>query len=195
MKTWVVMIPFMFTVKQEVTRQFHSRGITSEMEGLKLVRSGRQLAWDQWSQASCWMTISPSFWPFEFFILGLDFVLVWEVRSRRKRRGKGKSEVSGEEGEAVPTAENSRSERRKAQLAQWREKFVQNLENTGLLMEKVLSVLCLISVSICQAILRAFTSKWTVVTFQVDLCVLLLFLAKFQLYCAGNDGFHVTQQW
>uniref|UniRef100_A0A671URQ0 Anoctamin n=1 Tax=Sparus aurata TaxID=8175 RepID=A0A671URQ0_SPAAU len=31
----------------------------------------------------------------------------------------------------------SRSERRKAQLAQWREKFVQNLESVGLLMEKV----------------------------------------------------------
>lgn len=70
--------------------------------------------------------------------LGLDFVLVWEVRSRRKRRGKGKSEVTGEEGEAVPTEENSRSERRKAQLAEWREKFVQNLESAGLLMEKVL---------------------------------------------------------
>lgn len=70
--------------------------------------------------------------------LGLDFVLVWEVRSRRKRRGKGKREVTSEEGEAVPTEENSRSERRKAQLAQWREKFVQNLESAGLLMEKVL---------------------------------------------------------
>uniref|UniRef100_A0A3P8USS8 Anoctamin n=1 Tax=Cynoglossus semilaevis TaxID=244447 RepID=A0A3P8USS8_CYNSE len=64
------------------------------------------------------------------------FVLVWEVRSRRKRRGKGKTEVPSEEGESVPTEENSRSERRKAQLAQWREKFVQNLESTGLLMEK-----------------------------------------------------------
>lgn len=70
--------------------------------------------------------------------LSLDFVLVWEIRSRRKRRGKGK--VSGEEGEAVPTEENSRSERRKAQLAQWREKFVQNLESAGLLMEKVLQI-------------------------------------------------------
>lgn len=70
--------------------------------------------------------------------LGLDFVLVWEVRSRRKRRGKGKSQVTGEEGEGVPAEENSRSERRKAQLAQWREKFVQNLESAGLLMEKVL---------------------------------------------------------
>lgn len=72
--------------------------------------------------------------------LGLDFVLVWEVRSQRKRRGKrrNRGEVTGEEGEAVPTEENSRSERRKAQLAQWREKFVQNLESAGLLMEKVL---------------------------------------------------------
>lgn len=70
--------------------------------------------------------------------LGLDFVLVWEVRSRRKRRGKGKSEVTSKEGEAMPSEENSRSERRKAQLAQWREKFVQNLEGAGLLMEKVL---------------------------------------------------------
>uniref|UniRef100_A0A8D3CA41 Anoctamin n=1 Tax=Scophthalmus maximus TaxID=52904 RepID=A0A8D3CA41_SCOMX len=52
------------------------------------------------------------FWPF-MVDLGLDFVLVWEVRSRRKR-----------------------SERRKAQLAQWRERFVQNLESAGLLMEK-----------------------------------------------------------
>lgn len=70
--------------------------------------------------------------------MGLDFVLVWEVRSRRKRRGKGKSEVTSEEGEAVPTEESSRSQRRKAQLAQWREKFVQNLKSAGLLMEKVL---------------------------------------------------------
>ena len=69
--------------------------------------------------------------------LGLDFVLVWEVRSRRKRRVKGKSEATSEEGEAVSTEENSRSQRRKAQLAQWREKFVQNLESAGLLIEKV----------------------------------------------------------
>lgn len=66
----------------------------------------------------------------------LDFVLVWEIRSRRKRRGKGK--MTSEEGGAVPKGESSRSERKKAQLAQWREKFVQNLESAGLLMEKVL---------------------------------------------------------
>lgn len=70
--------------------------------------------------------------------LRLDFVLVWEIRSRRKRRGRGN--VAGEEGEAVPAEESSRSERRKAQLAQWREKFVQNLESAGLLMEKVLEI-------------------------------------------------------
>ncbi|KAF7645422.1 hypothetical protein LDENG_00204830 [Lucifuga dentata] len=68
----------------------------------------------------------------------IDFVLVWEVRSRRKRRGKGRSqtEVSGEVGEAACDEEASRSERRKAQLAQWREKFLQNLESAGLVMEK-----------------------------------------------------------
>uniref|UniRef100_A0A3Q0S5D4 Anoctamin n=1 Tax=Amphilophus citrinellus TaxID=61819 RepID=A0A3Q0S5D4_AMPCI len=64
------------------------------------------------------------------------FVLVWEIRSRRKRREKGKTMAPGVEGEAVPTEESSRSERRKAQLSQWREKFVQNLESVGLLMEK-----------------------------------------------------------
>lgn len=46
--------------------------------------------------------------------------------------------ATSEEGEAVPTEESSRSERRKAQLAQWREKFVQNLESVGLVMEKVM---------------------------------------------------------
>lgn len=53
-----------------------------------------------------------------------DFVLVWEVRARRKQRG-----GTGEE--------SSRSERRRAQLQQWREKFAQNLQAAGLLMEKV----------------------------------------------------------
>uniref|UniRef100_A0A3Q3M7E0 Anoctamin n=1 Tax=Mastacembelus armatus TaxID=205130 RepID=A0A3Q3M7E0_9TELE len=46
--------------------------------------------------------------------VSINFVLVWEVRLRRKRK----------------------SEQRKAQLAQWREKFVQNLESAGLLMEE-----------------------------------------------------------
>uniref|UniRef100_A0A1A7WND2 Anoctamin n=1 Tax=Iconisemion striatum TaxID=60296 RepID=A0A1A7WND2_9TELE len=66
----------------------------------------------------------------------IDFVLVWEIRSRKKRRGKGKNEANCREEESVPPQEGSRSERRKAQLAQWREKFVQNLEAAGLLMEK-----------------------------------------------------------
>lgn len=46
--------------------------------------------------------------------------------------------ATSEEREALPAEESSRSERRKAQLAQWREKFVQNLESVGLVMEKVL---------------------------------------------------------
>lgn len=51
-------------------------------------------------------------------------MLVWEVRSRKKHR-----ERSGGEG--------SRSERRRAQLQQWRERFAQNLQAAGLLLEKV----------------------------------------------------------
>lgn len=67
-------------------------------------------------------------------------MLVWEVRSRRKHRakGRGRSETVGE-GENVAAEEASRSERRKAQLAQWRDTFVQNLESAGLLLEKVTS--------------------------------------------------------
>lgn len=67
--------------------------------------------------------------------LGLDFVLVWEIRSKRKQQGKGM--ITREEREAVPKVDNSRSKCRKAQLAQWREKFVQNLKSAGLHMEKV----------------------------------------------------------
>ncbi len=53
---------------------------------------------------------------------------------RRKRRSRGQSQ--GEE--AVEAAhEESRSEKRKAQLARWRDKFIQNLQSAGLLMEKV----------------------------------------------------------
>uniref|UniRef100_A0A8C4EQ98 Anoctamin n=1 Tax=Dicentrarchus labrax TaxID=13489 RepID=A0A8C4EQ98_DICLA len=101
----------MSTVIQEVTSHFHSRGITSEMEEPKSVGSICSLYWvscpkltDGWPSQS-----SFNLWD----LYGLDFVLVWEIRSRRKR-----------------------SERRKAQLAQWREKFVQNLESAGLLMEE-----------------------------------------------------------
>ena len=119
-------IPFIFTVTQEITSRFHSLGTTSGMEGLKLVGC---------ISSSCCICCQKGFQYFWPLILGSDFVLVWEVRSRRKRRGKGK--VTSGEGEAAPTEESSRSERRKAQLAQWREKFVQNLESAGLLMEKV----------------------------------------------------------
>lgn len=68
----------------------------------------------------------------------VDFVLVWEVRSRKKKRrgGKGKEEEEQQQ-QADVKMESSRSERRKAQMAQWREKFVQNLQSAGLLMEKV----------------------------------------------------------
>ncbi|XP_016377939.1 anoctamin-7-like isoform X1 [Sinocyclocheilus rhinocerous] len=66
----------------------------------------------------------------------IDFVLVWEVKVRRKRRSRGQSQGEVAE-EAVEAAqEESRSERRKAQLAQWRDKFIQNIQSAGLLMEK-----------------------------------------------------------
>uniref|UniRef100_A0A3B3ZSM6 Anoctamin n=1 Tax=Periophthalmus magnuspinnatus TaxID=409849 RepID=A0A3B3ZSM6_9GOBI len=58
------------------------------------------------------------------------FVLVWEVRSRRKKRSKAKN--SGE----TSAEGSSRSELRRAQLEQWRDRFTQNLQETGLLMEK-----------------------------------------------------------
>ncbi|XP_036388323.1 anoctamin-7 isoform X2 [Megalops cyprinoides] len=66
----------------------------------------------------------------------IDFVLVWEVRSRRKRRSRqrGRDERAGQvEGGAE---EASRSERRKALLALWRDKFTHNLQRAGLLLEK-----------------------------------------------------------
>ncbi|KAG7472737.1 hypothetical protein MATL_G00112120 [Megalops atlanticus] len=66
----------------------------------------------------------------------IDFVLVWEVRSRRKRRSRqrGRDERAGQvEGGAE---EASRSERRKALLARWRDKFTHNLQRAGLLLEK-----------------------------------------------------------
>uniref|UniRef100_A0A672LKJ6 Anoctamin n=1 Tax=Sinocyclocheilus grahami TaxID=75366 RepID=A0A672LKJ6_SINGR len=51
------------------------------------------------------------------FVLASDFVLVWEVKVRPQ--------------------EDSRSERRKAQLAQWRDKFIQNLQSAGLVKKTV----------------------------------------------------------
>ncbi|XP_023687155.1 anoctamin-7 isoform X1 [Paramormyrops kingsleyae] len=66
----------------------------------------------------------------------IDFVLVWEVRSQRKRRsrakGCGKSVGDTEAG----AEEGGRSERHKAQLDQWRDKFIRNLQNARLFLEK-----------------------------------------------------------
>lgn len=64
-----------------------------------------------------------------------DFVLVWEVKSHRKRRAQCEREPKEDEEQVVQ--EESRSEKRKAQLARWRDKFIQNLQTTGLLLEKV----------------------------------------------------------
>lgn len=58
-------------------------------------------------------------------------MLVWEIRSRGKQRGKGKSNGNCEDGES-------------AQQAEWRDKFVQNLQSAGLLLEKVLLFILLV---------------------------------------------------
>ncbi|XP_066546796.1 anoctamin-7 isoform X2 [Amia ocellicauda] len=71
----------------------------------------------------------------------IDFVLVWEVRtqSRRKKRSKGRhqdlarpgsAEVGEEEGE------ERRADSRRSQHQRWREKYIRNLQNAGLLLEK-----------------------------------------------------------
>ncbi|CAM4679351.1 unnamed protein product [Leuciscus chuanchicus] len=88
----------------------------------------------------CERTASPPVQPpgnyFRDGLAKIDFVLVWEVKVRRKRRSRGRSQGEAAE-EAVEAAhEESRSERRKAQLARWRDKFIQNLQSAGLLMEK-----------------------------------------------------------
>ncbi|KAJ8371019.1 hypothetical protein SKAU_G00110470 [Synaphobranchus kaupii] len=64
----------------------------------------------------------------------IDFVLVWEVRSRRKRRSRVRA--GGAEQAEGAAEEASRSEQRKAQQARWRDKFIHNLQNAGLLLEK-----------------------------------------------------------
>ncbi|XP_072553513.1 anoctamin-7 isoform X3 [Salminus brasiliensis] len=67
----------------------------------------------------------------------IDFVLVWEIKSRRKRRARGKGRGEAEVEEEVQAAqEESRSEKRKAQLARWRDRFIQNVQAAGLLLEK-----------------------------------------------------------
>lgn len=64
-------------------------------------------------------------------------MLVWEVKVRRKRRSRGQPQEEAAEEGVEAAQEESRSERRKAQLARWRDKFIQNLQSAGLLMEKV----------------------------------------------------------
>ncbi|XP_062316528.1 anoctamin-7 [Osmerus eperlanus] len=68
----------------------------------------------------------------------IDFVLVWELRSRKKRRSKGRGAGAAGEGGGGGDegGEESRSERHHAQLARWRDKFTQNLWTAGLLVEK-----------------------------------------------------------
>uniref|UniRef100_A0A8B9LSQ2 Anoctamin n=1 Tax=Astyanax mexicanus TaxID=7994 RepID=A0A8B9LSQ2_ASTMX len=67
-----------------------------------------------------------------------DYVLVWEIKSRRKRRARGKGRGEAEDEEELQAAqEESRSEKRKAQLARWRDRFIQNIQSAGLLLEKV----------------------------------------------------------
>ncbi|KAK6303538.1 hypothetical protein J4Q44_G00259920 [Coregonus suidteri] len=63
----------------------------------------------------------------------IDFVLVWEVK--RRKRGRWETSSQGVVG-GGPEEGSSRSERRKAQLARWRDKFTQNLQIAGLLLEK-----------------------------------------------------------
>ncbi|TSR39555.1 Pleckstrin homology domain-containing family M member 2 [Bagarius yarrelli] len=66
----------------------------------------------------------------------IDFVLVWEVKSRRKRRDQRAGSREPQEDEEQVIQEESRSEKRKAQLARWRDKFIQNLQSANLLLEK-----------------------------------------------------------
>ncbi|KAF4078087.1 hypothetical protein AMELA_G00195440 [Ameiurus melas] len=66
----------------------------------------------------------------------IDFVLVWEVKSRRKRRARCEGSGEPREDEEQVIQEESRSDKRKAQLARWRDKFIQNLQSAGLLLEK-----------------------------------------------------------
>ncbi|KAJ8257710.1 hypothetical protein GJAV_G00188860 [Gymnothorax javanicus] len=66
----------------------------------------------------------------------IDFVLVWEVRTRRKRRSRTRGQGEGvEQGQGGPEGA-SRSDLWRAQQGRWRDKFIQNLQGVGLLMEK-----------------------------------------------------------
>ncbi|XP_058849235.1 anoctamin-7 isoform X1 [Acipenser ruthenus] len=61
----------------------------------------------------------------------IDFVLVWEVRnhSRRKRRARSRYQELGKE-------EQKSADSKETKHSRWRDKFVRNLQNTGLLLEK-----------------------------------------------------------
>ncbi|MGH0125575.1 UNVERIFIED_CONTAM: hypothetical protein FKN15_023167 [Acipenser sinensis] len=61
----------------------------------------------------------------------IDFVLVWEVRnhSRRKRRARICYQELGKE-------EQKSADSKETKHSRWRDKFVRNLQNTGLLLEK-----------------------------------------------------------
>ncbi|MGH0121142.1 UNVERIFIED_CONTAM: hypothetical protein FKN15_046387 [Acipenser sinensis] len=61
----------------------------------------------------------------------IDFVLVWEVRnhSRKKRRARSRYQELGKE-------EQKSADSKETKHSRWRDKFVRNLQNTGLLLEK-----------------------------------------------------------
>uniref|UniRef100_A0A8C9RA63 Anoctamin n=1 Tax=Scleropages formosus TaxID=113540 RepID=A0A8C9RA63_SCLFO len=73
-------------------------------------------------------------------VLTTDFVLVWEVRSRRKRRSQARNQGERDGDAEGEPEESSRSERRRAQLTKWRDKFIRNLQNAKLLLEKAKTV-------------------------------------------------------
>ncbi|XP_069040094.1 anoctamin-7 isoform X2 [Lepisosteus oculatus] len=67
----------------------------------------------------------------------IDFVLVWEVKtpSQRKRRARGRYQDLAR---AAPEREadgEGRADRKRAQHQRWRDKFVRNLQSSGLLLE------------------------------------------------------------
>ncbi|KAL4648376.1 anoctamin-7-like [Arapaima gigas] len=66
----------------------------------------------------------------------IDFVLVWEVRSRKKRRSGARGQGEGNGDAEAELEEGSRSGRRRAQLTRWRDKFIHNLQSAKLLLEK-----------------------------------------------------------
>uniref|UniRef100_A0A3B4CUZ4 Anoctamin n=1 Tax=Pygocentrus nattereri TaxID=42514 RepID=A0A3B4CUZ4_PYGNA len=63
-----------------------------------------------------------------------DYTVTLDVCSIARGKGRGEAE---EVEEVQAAQEESRSEKRKAQLARWRDKFIQNIQSAGLLLEKV----------------------------------------------------------